>query len=1416
MKKLTLFLTSLFIASGIMAEVNYTPENTGTRTREDKFVSSVSVNGNTFSLTQEQSRSAYVDITASKTFTIKAGANVSLRIQDGGGTGWMNAYVYIDTDHDGFTAGVAENGYTPTGDLVSYSFYNNGSSSDLNGWNSAGKEISDSEIEPNPRSTLDLPDFIAPEIPGTYRIRFKYDWCNIDPDGGKGTYFGKTFFEHGGAIIDLTLDVVETDETPVNDIDEFVSGKIYTFESKRGWLVAGADHVYNSVKMGTDAAGTSNENCQWVLYRNESGAYLYNTGAGKFIAADANDRNIIPLSATPTTSSVEFKKSAVDEYPIIIGVDNCAINQNSTKSEYPYGAILWSNGWTDARWYGDEGSCHKAICIGDASEEIMDAIAARTEVYENSKNCIEIAPATGTLYKWKDNTDKTGETWNYKWVSTNTDPQIVITSDLGRKENNIQTAANNTAFDFRGGNGDNGHTKGNETFNISVSAGYVITGYGFKYKKASNYNAAATINIGDETITVGTEYAEYKKENISSYLVQFTVNENNEGIIFSDFYINVKKSETANGSELFVTRSGGIPYRIPAIAQASNGNLIAVADYRHSGSDIGVINNGRIDLHARISENNGADWGSTFAIIEGKGSSSTDFMNVGFGDPCIVADRESNRVLLLSCAGNVSFQNGTRDKHQNIARFYSEDNGETWSNPVDIAEEIYSMWDNSSNHGPAKAMFVGSGKIHQSRYVKVNDYYRLYCAVLLRNNNNAYTNFVLYSDDFGGSWDVLGGVENAPIPSDGDEPKVEELPNGNIVISSRCNGGRHFNIFTFTNADKAEGSWGTRATSNSSNSGVAATDNSCNGEILIVPALHKEENRNVWIALQSVPFGNGRNNVGIYYKVLESTEDYDTPANFAKNWDGRLQVSTIGSAYSTMCLQNNGTLAFLYEEETYNAQYTIQYKNFTLENITNGRYSYFVNKYKITYTIDGEELATAEYAEGEKITSVDAPEREGYTFIWNNLPAHMPAEDITVEGTYNVITYAVTYMVDGEVYKTDSITYGSDITLAEAPEKEGYTFSGWSETPETMPANDITVEGTFTANTYAVTYMVDGEVYKTDSVAYGSDITLAEAPEKEGYTFSGWSETPGTMPANDFTVEGTFTVNTYAVTYMVDGEVYKTDSVAYGSVITLAEAPEKEGHTFDGWSEIPETMPANDITVEGTFTINSYTVTFVVDGETYTTSSVEYGAEITVPDMEEKEGHTFNWNEHPATMPANDITVEGGYTTNIYAVTYMVDGEVYKTDSVAYGSGITLAEAPEKEGHTFNGWSEIPETMPANDITVEGTFTVNRYRITYMVDDTPYFTLRIKYGEKITPLQDPQKDGYTFSGWSEIPETMPAEDIVITGYFTSEDGETTSAKLITDNNNDILIYNIKGERILNTENLERGLYIINGKTVYVK
>ena len=256
----------------------------------------------------------------------------------------------------------------------------------------------------------------------------------------------------------------------------------------------------------------------------------------------------------------------------------------------------------------------------------------------------------------------------------------------------------------------------------------------------------------------------------------------------------------------------------------------------------------------------------------------------------------------------------------------------------------------------------------------------------------------------------------------------------------------------------------------------------------------------------------------------------------------------------------------------------------------------------------------------------------------------MPAEDITIEGTFSVNSYTITYKVDGEVYATDSIAYGSEIVLRDEPTKEGHTFSGWSEVPETMPAEDITITGSFEVNTYAVTYIVDDEVYATDSVAYGSEIVLRDEPVKEGHTFCGWSEVPETMPAEDIVIEGRFSVNSYTITYKVDGEVYETVTAEYGTAIELIEEPIKEGHTFSGWSDVPETMPAEDITVEGTFSINSYTVTFIIDGEVYETATVEFGAKIELPTPPEKEGYIFSgWVGVPDTMPAEDIVIEGEY-----------------------------------------------------------------------------------------------------------------------------------------------------------------------------
>ena len=397
--------------------------------------------------------------------------------------------------------------------------------------------------------------------------------------------------------------------------------------------------------------------------------------------------------------------------------------------------------------------------------------------------------------------------------------------------------------------------------------------------------------------------------------------------------------------DIFPTKSlDDIPYRIPAIAALKDGSVVCVADYRFSRQDIGVVKDGRIDLHLRRSEDGGKTWSEIYTLVEGKGAESPDFMNVAFGDPCIVADRESNRVMVMSCAGNVAYVKGQRDYHQGIARFYSDDGGKSWSKPTDIAESIYSQFDNGK-WGPARSMFVASGKVLQSRYVKVGKYYRLYCAVLQTVANGEWMNFVLFSDDFGESWSVLGGVDQAPIMKGADEAKVEELPGGELLISSRTNNnGRNFNIFTFSNVKRGEGSWGEMAHSSKHNGGVYSDRNACNGELMVVPVKRKSDDKPMYLLLQSLPFGPHRTHVGIYYKGLVSSADVASPERIAENWEGNFEITPRTSAYSTMALQSDGSIGFLYEEdELYDRRgggYSIIYDNFTIEQITNGQYSY--------------------------------------------------------------------------------------------------------------------------------------------------------------------------------------------------------------------------------------------------------------------------------------------------------------------------------------------------------------------------------------------------------------------------------------------------------------------------------------------
>lgn len=378
---------------------------------------------------------------------------------------------------------------------------------------------------------------------------------------------------------------------------------------------------------------------------------------------------------------------------------------------------------------------------------------------------------------------------------------------------------------------------------------------------------------------------------------------------------------------LFETDS--IPYRIPALAQLSDGRLLALADYRPCGSDIGY---GRVDIHGVLTGMRGNGWSGRFVLAEGTGEPG--MTDCGFGDAALVADRESEEVLVLTVCGNTPYGHHatTRENPNRVALFRSHDNCDTWEPWTEITESVYSLFDNSS-FGCIQSCFATSGRIFQSRRIKEGSHYRIYVALTARPNGNR----VIYSDDFGRSWEALGGPDALPAPY-GDEAKCEELPDGSLVISSRTYGGRFFNIFRYSDVKEGEGSWGNTAMSDRKVNGCNPQENSCNGELLFVPAVRNSDGHEVVLALQSLPLGPGRRAVGIYYK--EVTEDM-SPESLAADWKGPYRVTDKPSAYSTMIQLMNGEVAFYYEEAD-SVQingYDLKFLRMSLSSITDDAYA---------------------------------------------------------------------------------------------------------------------------------------------------------------------------------------------------------------------------------------------------------------------------------------------------------------------------------------------------------------------------------------------------------------------------------------------------------------------------------------------
>ena len=259
-----------------------------------------------------------------------------------------------------------------------------------------------------------------------------------------------------------------------------------------------------------------------------------------------------------------------------------------------------------------------------------------------------------------------------------------------------------------------------------------------------------------------------------------------------------------------------------------------------------------------------------------------------------------------------------------------------------------------------------------------------------------------------------------------------------------------------------------------------------------------------------------------------------------------------------------------------------------------------------------------------------------------------------------------------------------------------------------------------------------------------------------------------------------------------------TDMKPHNNILTLRGALfTRKGYTQVGWSTVDggekvygfeDVYTQNEaLTLYPVWNANQYTITFDTNGGSEIAPiTQDYGTEITAPDNPTRKGYTFKgWDkEIPETMPAENITVKAQWEINQYTITFDTNGgSEIAPITQDYGTEITAPDNPTRKGYTFKGWDkEIPETMPAENITVKAQWEINQYTITFDTNGgSEIAPITQDYGTEITAPDNPTRKGYTFKGWDkEIPETMPAENITITARW--KDTEKPTGEIIIGTN----------------------------------
>ncbi len=519
-----------------------------------------------------------------------------------------------------------------------------------------------------------------------------------------------------------------------------------------------------------------------------------------------------------------------------------------------------------------------------------------------------------------------------------------------------------------------------------------------------------------------------------------------------------------------------------------------------------------------------------------------------------------------------------------------------------------------------------------------------------------------------------------------------------------------------------------------------------------------------------------------------------------------------------------------------------------------GEVSYTVETYVMG--LDGEygaaETKNVPATTGEEVTlTPDA--REGFTVAGESvLTGKVEADSsLVLKVYYSRNQYKLT--VDGT---TTEVYYGAALEIADPEARTGYTFAGWKPAaPATMPANDVTLESQWTENgadytaynaavkaahakqaesdyaaryteesrnalaaalaadvsgkkytqqgevdaattainnavaalelmTYNAIFNIDGVEYAKVPTKVGEQIVAPEKnPTKEGYTFAGWRPSVGVMGTADATFEAVFTA-AGDTAYTVNTYVMGTDGT-YGDPTsekltgttgsTATYAPEaREGFTVADESVLSGTIAAEgNLVLKVYYSRNKYTLT--VDG---VASEVYYGAAVSVAEPS-KEHYTFaGWEpELPDTMPANDVTVvskwaEDGADYTAYdaavaaAQAKKAETDYDKTYTAESRAALDAALAEKVSGKKYSEQNVVDAATKAINDAI-AALDLMTYNATFYVDGAVHATVQAKVGEQIALPEEPAKEGYVFTGWDPAVGVMGTEDVSFNAQFTA-------------------------------------------------